>query len=225
MIRSMMVAAAALALAVSASAATPPGDDGLTKVKSKRVDQAYVLAGTDFRPYQAVLIDPVEVAFQKDWLKDYNSSSRDASRRISEADAKKMLAEVQDGFAKTFAATFTKAGYKIVTAPAPGVLRLHAAVKDIRVNAPDTMSAGRSRSYSREAGSATLVLEAHDAGSNKLLGRAIDSRDIGDQGSLMYRSRNSVTNRADFEMAFESWAKASVKALEALKASSAPAKP
>ena len=217
--RLMMIPLAALAF-TAVAAASPEAVDGLAKVKSPRLDTAYVLPGADFRPYRAVLLDPVEVAFDKNWLRNYNSGSRDISRRISEDDAKALQDEVRTGFARAFAKTFTKAGYKIVTAPGPGVLRVHAAVTDIQVNAPDTMSAGRTRSYATEAGSAKLVLEARDSSSGKLLGRAIDNRTIGDQNGLTFTVRNSVTNRADFERAFETWSKAGVKALDALKASS-----
>ena len=48
----------------------------------------------------------------------------------------------------------------------PGVANLY-------INAPDTMSAGRSRTYTTEAGEATLVLEARDSTSGALLGRVL----------------------------------------------------
>ena len=53
--------------------------DGLIEVKPKRLDAAYLLPGADFRPYKKLMIDPVEVAFKKDWAKDYNQDT--ATRR------------------------------------------------------------------------------------------------------------------------------------------------
>jgi hypothetical protein len=90
-------------------------------------------------------------------------------------------------------------------------------ISDLKVNAPDVQSAGRSKSYAREAGSATMLLEARDSVTDKLLGKASDSRDVGDSGSLTWQ-RNTVTNRSDFERTFTSWANAGVKALADLKA-------
>ena len=215
-----MLAAATIAFAMPVAAADAPAADGLTKVKAKRLDQAHVLTGVDFRPYTAIMLDPVDAAFATNWRRDYNRDVRDLSRQISDADAAKLLEEARSGLAKTFAATFAKAGYRIADRPGPDVLTVGATVYDIRVTAPDVPSAGRSRTYSRDAGSGALRLEARDSQTGKLLGRAIDGRTIGDTGRAMWW-RSSVTNRADFEQAFKTWANAGVKALADLKAAAA----
>jgi hypothetical protein len=44
------------------------------------------------------------------------------------------------------------------------------------------MEPGRSHTYSREAGEATLVLEVKDSLSGELLGRAVDERETSDMG-------------------------------------------
>ncbi len=191
--------------------------DGLAPVKGKHLDQAYVLPGADFRPYTAILLDPVDAVFAKNWQRDYNSSSAGLGNDLSDADAARILAEARAGAAEVFTKAFAKAGYRMADAPGPDVLRVRATISDIRVNAPDTRGAGRSRTYAREAGSAKLQLEALDSVSGKLLGRATDSRDIGDSGQMLW-ARNSVTNSADFERAFTAWANAGVKALAELKA-------
>ena len=46
---------------------------------------------------------------------------------------------------------------------------------DVYVTAPDTMQAGRSYTFTVEAGEATLALEARDSETGQLLGRAIDN--------------------------------------------------
>ena len=104
----------------------------------------------------------------------------------------------------------------MVTAPGPDVLRIRTAVIDLHVNAPDIMTAGRSRSYAPEAGSATLVLEALDSQTGAAMGRAVDGRLAGDMGSMMM-SRSAVSNKADFEAVFKTWAKAAVKGMNVLK--------
>ena len=209
------LAGALLTAAVPLAAAAPPVSwDGLAKVESKRLKNVYLRPGTDFAVYTKVKIDPPEVAFQKNWLRDYN---RDAapSARIRDAEAAKALNEVSTGFESIFAEAYRKAGYQIVTEPGLDVLRLRTGVIDLSVAAPDKLTAGRTRTFSIEAGAATLVIEARDSVSGALLGRAVDRREAGTAGP---RLRTSVSNRADFERLFRQWADASVRGLAELKA-------
>ena len=197
-------------------AKAPDTWDSLHRVKGKRMDEVYLLPGADFRAYTKVMMDPTEVAFQKNWLRDYNSSTMGLSQRISDKDAQDILGAAKTGFESIFTKAYTDAGYQVVTQPGPDVLRLRTAVINLTVAAPDTMTAGRTRTYSREAGAATVVIEVRDSVTGAILGRAVDRQDIGDN-SFMFR-RTSVSNRADFERAFGSWAKASANGLTELKA-------
>jgi hypothetical protein len=70
--------------------------------------------------------------------------------------------------------------------------------------------------YSGQAGSGTLVIEARDSMSGALLTRGVDKRRIGDTNWMI--SRSSVSNRSDFARAFRAWAGMSVQALANLKA-------
>lgn len=207
---------AALALCVAPlpvlAQKVPENWDGLVKVKAKHVDLAYLRPQADFRGYTKVLIDPTEVAFRKNWQRDLNA---DTSTRISDADARKILDEAQAGFQKLFAEAYRKAGYEVVTTAGPDVLRLSTGVLDIEVEAPDEMSPGITRTYTREAGGATLVVEARDSLSGSLLGRAIDGRLAGDGPTYL---RNRATNEGDFERLFRDWAERSAKGLTELKA-------
>ena len=203
--------------AFSAPAAAPASWDGLTKVPSKRMDAVYLLPGADFRAYTKVMLDPTEVAFRKNWVRDYNADSMGLENRISSSDAQKMLDKARTGFEEIFTKAYTDAGYQVVTTPGPDVLRLRTGVANLYVSAPDLRTAQRSRTYSRDAGSATLILEARDSETGALLGRAVDSRIAGDAGPYI---RNSVTNRSDFEEMFRNWAKISINGLAELKAMS-----
>ena len=216
MIRRLAAAAAALsmlAVGTPAGSAEPATWDGLTHVPAKRLDAVYLLPGADFRAYTKVMLDPTEVAFQKNWLRDYNQQT-DFSTRMSDADAQQLLSKVRTGFEQVFDKVYTNAGYPITTTPGPDVLRVRTAVLNLSVVAPDTMSAGRSRTFSRQAGGATVVIEVRDSLTGALLGRAVDSQSVGDDGSYL---RNSVTNRSDFERVFTRWAKISVDGLAELK--------
>jgi hypothetical protein len=189
--------------------------DGLVKIKPKRMDAAYVLPGADFRPYTKVMIDPAYVAFRKDWLKSMNETKRDVSSRISEEDAEQILAAARSNFDDLFKKAYEEARITVVTAPGPDVLRLSTGVINLYLNAPDPMTAGRSTSYTANAGEATLVLEARDSSTGALLGRVVDRRETQDTQGMQVTTR--VTNLADFRTLFERWARISVKGLNELK--------
>ena len=99
----------------------------------------------------------------------------------------------------------------------PDVLRVKTGVLNIRVSAPDRQTPGRSMTFSEQAGSAALVVEARDSMSGALLGRAIDQKIVGDTQSLW---RTSASNRADFREAVQQWAAATVRGMEELKSRS-----
>jgi hypothetical protein len=204
-------------LAVAPLAAQDPSTlEGLVKVRSQRADAVYLLPNVDFRSYTKVMLDPTEVAFRRNFLRNYNRSTG-LGRRISDEEANDAMERVRTGFGTIFADAYREAGYQVVTQPGADVLRLRTGVLNLYVNAPDQPSAGRVRSYSVEAGEATLVIEARDSLSNALLGRAFDQRLVGEGGAAM---RNSASNQADFEQMFRYWARASVRGLEQLKAGS-----
>jgi hypothetical protein len=201
--------------AVAADA--PESWDGLIQVKPKRMDAAYLMPGADFRPYTKLMIDPTEVAFQKDWQKRINDN-RGLSDRVDDQDAQEILAAARANFDDVFAEAFAKAGYTIVKEPAPDVLRISTAVVDLYINAPDTMSAGRSYSFTAEAGEATLVLEVRDSMTNALMGRVLDRRET--QGGPGMQRATRATNQSEFRALFRQWASTAAKGLEELKAHS-----
>jgi Protein of unknown function (DUF3313) len=205
--------ASLMLVAGTAGLAKPPATwDGLVQVKSKRLNLVYLQPGADFRPYTKVMLDPTEVAFQKNWRRDYNSTA--PGRRISDQELQSAISKGVSAASDIFAEAWTKGGYQVVTAPGPDVLRVTTGVVNIDVNAPDRPSAGRSYSFSSEAGSATLFVEARDSMTGAILGRAVDPRIVGDN-SIAWRT--SVSNRADFRDMVKTWADASVRGLGELK--------
>lgn len=211
----------ALALMLSVLGAQPAASrepdtyEGLLKVDSSSFDAAYLLPGADFAAYRRVMLDQPEVAFHRSWLREYNDSVS-LGDQISDEEALEILSEMQTGVQETFRKAYADAGYEVVTTPGPDVMRLRTQVVNIWVVAPDSMSAGSNRTYAREAGQATLVVEVRDSMSGALLARGLDKRTVGDTGHLTRRSR--VSNRSDFQQVFARWAKASVVALGVLRA-------
>lgn len=208
--------ASAMLLPVPAGAAKPPPTwDGLVQVKSKRLELVYLQPGADFRTYTKVIIEPTEVAFRKNWQRDYNRSNTTLSARISDDEMQKVISKGVEAAHDIFAQAWTKAGYAVVDTPGPDVLRVKTGVLNITVNAPDTQTAGRVYSFAREAGQATLFVEARDSTTGALLGRAIDRKIVGDSITT-WRTRSS--NRDDFRDQVEDWASISVRGMTELKA-------
>ncbi len=212
--------AALCLVAFTAMAADSGSWDGLVQVKPKRLDAVFLLPGADFRVYSKIMMDPVEVAFEKNWLRDYNREASTLSQRLTDEDVQKMLQAAREGFTEIFTEAYREAGMELVTAPGPDVLRLRPGVVDLFVTAPDTSmsSPGRSRTYTVEAGHATLFLEARDSVTGALLGRALDKRETRNSGFAQVANR--VTNTADFRQLFKQWAGISVKGFEELRAHS-----
>jgi hypothetical protein len=216
-IRTTIVALLAVLLSAGATFGAKPPDtwDDLVKVKSKKLDLVYLRPGADFRGYTKVMIDPTEVAFRKNWARDYNSGTTGLSGRVSDADVRKVVDQGAKVATDIFSEEFGAAGYPVVTTEGEDVLRIRTGVINVTVNAPDVRTMGRSRSFSGEAGEATLVVEVRDSITGAILGRAVDRRLAGDTSMLM---RNSVTNRSDFRTLTKRWAKISVNGVNELKA-------
>lgn len=211
----MTVMAAALALPASAADEDATWD-GLTKVKAKNVDVAYLLEGADFRAYNKVIIDPPQVSFRKNWQRDYNRSTSSLSSRITSDDMERIQTAMSEGFEEILAADFAKAGWDVVIEPGPDVLRLTPVLMNVDIAAPDVLSPGRTVTYTVQAGEATVAIEVRDAETNMLLGRAVDRRRTTDYGNQLMIT-NRVTNRAEFERMMKHWSQIFVSGLAGLK--------
>jgi hypothetical protein len=196
------------------AAKAPENWDGLVKAKSKRLDLVYLAPGADFRGYSKVMLDTTEVAFEKDWRRDYNQTALGLSQRVSDTELQKVIAQGVVKATDLFAEACTEGGYQVVQEPGPDVLRLRTAIVNIRVTSPERQTAGRSYSFANEAGSATLVVEVRDSLTGALMGRAVDGRIAGD---TTIGWRNKMTNRSDFRQMVKSWGKTSVRGLDELK--------
>lgn len=211
----IILVSSAILCATTTQAADPPATwDGLVQVPSKRLEIVYLQPGADFRGYTKVMLDPTEVAFEKDWRRDHNRSSTTLTGNVSENELQRIITQGVGEAGEIFTSAWTKGGYEVVSAPGPDVLRISTGVLNIRVTAPDVQTAGRSRTYSEEAGSAVFFVEARDSTTNALLGRAVDPRIIGDDFTTW---RTRVSNRADFRDEVKRWAEISVRGVTELK--------
>ena len=208
-----LLAAAALAVLLPALAADqPPAEwDGLVRVNSKQIDHLYKLPEADFSGYKRVRLDPIEVEFDKNWKP--NAAERSPSRQLNNSDLEKIKKTLAEEFRKVFTEELTRNGYPVVSEDGDDVLRVSAAIVNLYITAPEKMSAGRSRTYTTNAGHMTLVAELRDSVTGKLMARAVDSVQARDTGTFMIS--NSVTNLAAARTALNKWAGVLRKGLDA----------
>jgi uncharacterized protein DUF3313 len=199
---------------MQASKAPAPAEwDGLQKRDVKGVGLVYVRPNVQFPPYQNVIIDPVQVEFSKDW--DPNTS-REISRHVDAEDLQKIKDTLGGWVREGFSKELSKGGYVITDTPKDDTIRVSAAIVNLYINALDVQTASRSRTYTTDAGSMTLVMEVRDAPSGQLLARVVDAKRADSNGGMM-RWSNSVSNRADAEGVIDGWAQKLRTGLDRLK--------
>jgi hypothetical protein len=192
-----MISTLGIGAAWAAKEPPPVTDDGLELVKKGRLDVVYRRPGVDFSVYSKIMLDPVEVAFKKQWTQDF--------RRVSSNDRERIRSELAEEFHKVFVAELEeKGGYNIVVAPGPDVLRVSAGIVELYINAPDTMSAGSSRTYALSTGEATLVAELRDSDSGSVIARAADRERARESATMQWITR--ADNRADARVMLKKWA-------------------
>ena len=192
------------ALLPAMAADEPPKEwDGLVRVNSKQIDHLYKLPEADFSGYKRVRLDPIEVEFDKNWKP--NAAERSPSRRLTNSDLEKIKKTLAEEFRKVFTEELAKNGYPVVDQDDDDVLRVSAAIANLYITAPEKMSAGRSRTYTTNAGHMTLVAELRDSVTGKLMARAVDSVQARDTGTFMITT--SVTNLAGARNALSKWAR------------------
>ena len=193
--------------------AAPVMHDGLVPVQSRNLDKFYVRPDANLAGYRKVMIDPVQVEFSKEWYGSVNDGRYVA--RISSEDARRIADETTSNAGSIVADAFRARGYEIATAPGADVLRLSPRVTELYVNAPDVFPPGVTRSFARDAGEATLVLEARDAVSGTLLAVIVDHGTA--QDMMRFTRATNVSNAFWFEGLYKRWAANSVAELEAIK--------
>jgi hypothetical protein len=194
---------------VQAADAPPTEWDGLVRAQNKQLDHVYILPGADFSGYKRVRLDKVEVSFDKNWKP--NDSTRGVSGRLSDSDIERIRTTLADEFRKVFSEVLSKNGYPLVDHDDEDVLRVSPAIFNLYITAPEKMTAGRSRTYTTNAGHMSLLVELRDSVTNQLLGRAVDN--VQGRETANFEITNSVTNLGAARNALIKWANILVKGL------------
>jgi len=195
----------------ASSPAGPPGEwDGLVQRPDARLGAVFVKPDAEIVAYTSVLLDPLQVRFAANW--DPNSTRRSLARRLNATDVAAIKEQLAELFQETFRAELARGGYTLVNEPGPDTLRVTPAVVDLYITAPDTSSAGRSRTYTANSGRMTLVVELRDSVTGEVLARAIDTQSGRGFGTMTWTNR--VTNIADARSAIAIWASALRRGLD-----------
>ena len=213
--RVLSFAAALAAIVLAGCATTQPGPaewDGLVRQPNTRLGAVFVQPDAEIQCYATVLLAPAPVQFARNW--DPNRGGRSTSRRLDASDIAAIKNDLATMMEEIFREELVAGGYQVVTEPGPDTLLVIPAIVDLYITAPDTMSAGRSRTYTANSGRMTLVLELRDSVTGETLARVVDSQSGRSSGTWWITNR--VTNTADARRAIRTWAQALRSGLDSL---------
>jgi hypothetical protein len=202
---SIYLAALTFSMAVSLSAVAEdanPQFENLVPVGEPTVAVAYIDPNADFSVFKRVMLLDTYVSFRSGWERDQRRGTR--GTRISSRDIERIKTRVSELFNTVMIeALEADDGFEVVSEADYDVLLIRAAIIDLDVTAPDTMSAGRSRTYVANSGAATLYIELFDSVSGQIIGRAFDRQGARNTSRMTWTSRTS--NTADARRVFRDW--------------------
>jgi hypothetical protein len=206
----LMLGLAVTCPSVAAADSSSSPFPGLELVDSKNVDRLYRRPDLDVSAYGKILVGEPVVEFSKNWNpRNYGTYG------LSAAQLKKIRVDLADLAKDTFAKVLGAGGYEVVTEPGDGVLEIIPSIVNLYINAPDTMTAGRSKTYAMDAGSMTLALQVSDSVTGTLLAVVYDHKR--DPSGRMQWS-TSVSNRAAASRTLTGWAEQLKRELDAARA-------
>lgn len=179
--------------------------EGLTLVKNEKNRIVYAAEGFKPGDYTKVMILDAEVAFAKNWQRDYNRNALGLDGRVKDSDMARMKSKLAAELKKVFTETMAANGHEVVTEAAADVIILRPAIINVVANAPDVRSGGISRTYVADAGQMTLYLELYDSVSGSLLAQILDQQRAKRTAPTVGYS-NSATNLTAVDRILKDWA-------------------
>lgn len=186
--------------------------DGLVRVQAPGFHAVFVKPDAEIPAYRNLWLKPAEVSFARNF--EPGRGGRSALSRLDAGDLAAIQAGVASLLDEIFREELTAGGYQFVDEAGPDTLIVIPAVVDLFITAPDTMAAGRSRTYTANSGRMTLVLELRDSMTGEVLARVVDTRSGRTSGMMTVTNR--VTNTADARRAIRIWAQALRNGLDSL---------
>jgi hypothetical protein len=186
--------------------------DGLHLQHQTKHGVVYLKPGATLDAYTQVKILDVYVAFHKNWQRNFNDDQASLENRVTDKDMDKIKARVAKEFPIVFTKVLEKGGYQVVDTTGKDVLLLRPAIINLVVTAPDLMTAGMTTNMVSSSGSMTLYMELYDSLTSAKIAEVLDSEEAGNNSFAHVANR--VTNKADFDLTLEAWAKILVKRLD-----------
>lgn len=179
-------------------------EDGLMRIDSKKVDAVYWREGATLAEYNKVLIMDCQVAFRKDWQRDYNrDAGASTSRKVKAEDMERIKNSLAAEFKSVFTKELDEAGFEVVDQRGDDVLVLRPAIVNLDVTAPDLQTASRNQTYVTSAGQMTLYMDLIDSTTSAKIGTVVDAQRSRDTGRMSYS--NSITNKQEAGRILRKW--------------------
>ena len=207
-----------VSIAFAASMNSDAKTEGLTIIKSTRLTKTEIKKGVKWSEYTKYEITPVEVSFRANWKQDYNQSHRGLMQQVTDKDMERIRTTISKIAYEVLNKALQKRGNLTrVDTAGPDTLLFKPKVINLDIYAPETQNSQIvTRSYIREAGKATLILEVYDSVSGAILGRWVDIREDPDRGYFDWANR--ITNDERMRLVISSWANRLVEGLDKLEA-------
>jgi hypothetical protein len=223
MISALMILSLVISFPALAKKEDPPEvtEEGLHLVKDSNLALVYAVPDADLSGYHRIWLVEPNIAFKKNWQRDQNRSK---GIRVKDQDMEKIRTRLASEFTSVFAEVLQENdGYELAEERADDVLIIRPGIINLDVNAPDTMSSGRSRTYASYAGEMTLYLEAYDSQTNALIAKALDRKLDRNSGYVSWQS--SVANTQAARRILRGWAQSLRDGLDEANAVTAGASP
>ena len=221
----ILIALLAGTFAVTGTASEDPPkitEEGLVLVEDSEWGLVYVLPEADLSGYDKVMMTETVVAFRKNWRRDMNRTSR--SIRVTQNDMDRIKTRLAEQFDTVFREVLEEDdGFPVVDEQGEDVLLLRPAIVNLDVTAPDTMSAGRTRTYTDQAGEMTLYLEIRDSWTGALIAKGLDRQADRRDAFMTWQSR--VQNNQAATEIIRRWATSLRQALDKATSAEPPAAP
>ena len=199
---------------LSAKNRLPETVDGLKLQSGTKLAVVYLEPGETFQDYSKVMLDDAEVAFRKNWQRDYNRDAVSLTMQVKDSDVKKIKQELAKEFALIFTKELEKAGHEVVTESGKDVLLIRPAIVDLAITAPDTGVRGGVTRVAT-SGEMTLYMELHDSFSGDKLALVGDTQTVGQHGITYGGSK--ARNRPEFQQTLTAWAQTLAEGLTEVK--------
>ena len=107
----------------AAKDAPQPNTEELVEVKVAGLQQVLATPDADLSRYKGVMLDPIEVTFDKSW------DPRPAGRSLNAGEKTKIRKDMAEVLRKEFVSELSQGGYRIVDTPGDDVLRVRVFIK------------------------------------------------------------------------------------------------